>query len=294
MELLTPSFLRRLHHLRDRLSSSLARFEFFRTSPTGNLVTPETESHRPYSPGDDPRYIDWSIYARQERYLIKTVVREAEGVVHLLVDTSRSMGDPYPGKYHRYLETAAAIGYLALVAGNQVVLSSFSEQILLTRSFEKGENSAHGFLQQMQTLPRGSETDLNRSLEQLRGLLKDSFSRILIFSDFIDRKPYWENLHVLAATGSRLAALRILDEREKRPRLKGPLRMIDTESGRHVLRLVGHQLMKEYREGIRTFFRETEESFVRNRIPFMGASSDSSFEEIVLDFFLMPSWSNWS
>ncbi|MDF1525476.1 MAG: DUF58 domain-containing protein [bacterium] len=279
--------------MRDRLSSVLHRFEFFRATPTGHMVTPETDSYRPYAPGDDPRYIDWSIYARQDRYFIKTVVREDEGIIHLFVDSSGSMRSPHVSKYHRCLETAAGIGYLALLTGNQVILHSWSDRILLTRSYEEGESSTLDFLQQLETLPSGSETDLGQSLEQLRNLGEKSPSRLLVISDFIEKRSYWEQLNLLKAAGSRLAAIRIMHEREVAPRLRGHYQISDPESGRQVRRLIGYRLQKEYRKTINTFMRETEESFHQQRVPFLNSTTRSPFEELVLNFFHLPSWNGW-
>src|SRR5436190_23367408 len=51
----------------------------------------EFTEYRPYSPGDDPRYLDWRLYARTDRYFIKKFEDETNLRCHLLVDHSRSM-----------------------------------------------------------------------------------------------------------------------------------------------------------------------------------------------------------
>jgi uncharacterized protein (DUF58 family) len=48
--------------------------------------------HRPYSPGDDPRYIDWLAYARSDAYVMKLYREEVAPAVDLVLDTSSSMG----------------------------------------------------------------------------------------------------------------------------------------------------------------------------------------------------------
>src|ERR1700716_426876 len=52
----------------------------------------EFSEYRQYSPGDDPRYLDWRLYARSDRYFIKKFEDETNLRCHLLVDLSRSMG----------------------------------------------------------------------------------------------------------------------------------------------------------------------------------------------------------
>src|ERR1043166_3604611 len=52
----------------------------------------EFSEYRQYSPGDDPRYLDWRLYARSDRFYIKRFEEETNLRCHLLVDLSRSMG----------------------------------------------------------------------------------------------------------------------------------------------------------------------------------------------------------
>jgi hypothetical protein len=49
------------------------------------------QDHRPYLPGDDPRYIDWQAYARTGHYTMKLYREEVSPLVDLVLDTSASM-----------------------------------------------------------------------------------------------------------------------------------------------------------------------------------------------------------
>src|SRR5262249_5926185 len=61
---------------------------------------------------DDPRYLDWSAYGRLERLLVRLFDEEQELEVHLLLDSSASMGRG--AKFDRARQVAAALGYIAL------------------------------------------------------------------------------------------------------------------------------------------------------------------------------------
>ena len=52
----------------------------------------EFSEYREYSPGDDPRYLDWRLFARSDRYYVKRFEDETNLRCHLVLDTSRSMG----------------------------------------------------------------------------------------------------------------------------------------------------------------------------------------------------------
>ena len=49
------------------------------------------QDHRPYLPGDDPRYIDWQAYARTGVYTMKLYREEVSPLVDLILDVSASM-----------------------------------------------------------------------------------------------------------------------------------------------------------------------------------------------------------
>ena len=51
----------------------------------------EFSQYRQYILGDDPKYIDWKIYGRTDRYYIKQFEEETNLNCHILLDTSESM-----------------------------------------------------------------------------------------------------------------------------------------------------------------------------------------------------------
>jgi uncharacterized protein (DUF58 family) len=56
---------------------------------TGSSI--DFQDHRPYLPGDDPRYIDWQAYARTGNYTMKLYREEVSPQVDLVFDASESM-----------------------------------------------------------------------------------------------------------------------------------------------------------------------------------------------------------
>lgn len=68
---------------------------------TGNSL--EFQDHRPYFPGDNPRYINWSAYARTDHYSMKLYREEVSPKVDLIFDSSASMFFA-PGKAQRSWE----------------------------------------------------------------------------------------------------------------------------------------------------------------------------------------------
>src|SRR5256885_13528003 len=89
----------------------------------------EFTEYRQYSPGDDPRYLDWRLYARTDRYYIKKFEDETNLRCHLLVDNSRSMGyGSLPYTKAQYANTlAGTLAYFLYLQGDAVGLLSFDE-----------------------------------------------------------------------------------------------------------------------------------------------------------------------
>src|SRR5499427_4515947 len=91
----------------------------------------EFSEYREYTPGDDPRYLDWRLYARSDRYYVKRFEDETNLRCHLVLDTSRSMGyrsGPYSKS--EYARTAAAtIAYFLSTQRDAVGLLTFEDRI---------------------------------------------------------------------------------------------------------------------------------------------------------------------
>ena len=91
--------------------------------------------HREYVPGDDTRYIDWRVYGRNERYVIKQYEQETNFVGHLVVDASRSMlyGEGAANKLEVAKVIAATLAHLIIgqrdSAGLHIFDAGFRKQI---------------------------------------------------------------------------------------------------------------------------------------------------------------------
>jgi uncharacterized protein (DUF58 family) len=58
---------------------------------TGRGSSLDFQDHRPYLPGDDPRYINWQAYARTGVYTMKLYREEVSPTVDIVLDVSASM-----------------------------------------------------------------------------------------------------------------------------------------------------------------------------------------------------------
>src|SRR3982751_2542532 len=92
----------------------------------------EFADYRDYARGDDLRRLDWNIYARLERPFIKLLEDEEDLAVHLLIDTSASMGWPQDGnknlnKFLYAQRLTAGLAYISLATNDRLILSTLGE-----------------------------------------------------------------------------------------------------------------------------------------------------------------------
>jgi len=283
--ILSPRYLARLRALRERLGVALRRLETSRSSPTGQGRVPEFDTHRPYVPGDDPRDIDWTLFARLDRFFVKSMMREEEGVFHLLVDASASMRVPWPEKRERALEVAGALGYLALCAGQRVAAFAWADHLLGGREHRSGENGILPLLETLSSLSQGEGTDLGRSLGDFARLPSVPRSRVAVVSDLITLRPGEDALVLLASRQARTGAVQLLHPEEARLARRGHFLLTDPETGASVRRVVGYRALREMRARVDGFLAGTEGLFTRNGERFFRADTSLAFEEIVMGWF---------
>src|SRR5438093_1263038 len=77
-------------------------------------VSVEFADHRPYSPGDDFRFIDWNVFFRTDHLFLKLFEEEEDLYIYLLLDCSGSIDFGKPYKFHYLRRLTAAIGDLRL------------------------------------------------------------------------------------------------------------------------------------------------------------------------------------
>ncbi|WP_128476004.1 DUF58 domain-containing protein [Halorussus pelagicus] len=140
--------------------------------------------YRRYSPGDEPRFIDWNLYARTDELYVKQFEAERNFTVHVLVDSSASMDFGDPDKF----ETAAKIGlgfaYLTAREHNEFRFAVFDET---ARRLDRGRSNRGEVLELVEECnavePNG-EADFEAALADYAATI-DSKALVVVCSDFL-------------------------------------------------------------------------------------------------------------
>lgn len=226
----TPEFLNKLELL--KISAQRAflglRQGAYRSLKRGHGM--EFSDYRKYELGDNPRHIDWGLYARSDRIYVKRFVEEQDICVYIMLDTSSSMILPEsPSKWNRAKDLALAFSYISLMQQNSVSISALGN-VDTPRYY--GGKTIHSISAQLEKIQAVSERDLRGLIQKSAGRLK--FPGILIFiSDFL--MPL-ENIqscfNLLRAKNLEISAIQVLGDLDLEPWREGDRAyMLDSESG---------------------------------------------------------------
>lgn len=272
----------------------------------------EFDDFRDYTPGDDPRFIDWNALARLDRLVVKLFLEEQDLAVHLLVDASASMRDSggadAPSKVVFAQRLAFALSYIALSKQNRLSLSVLTPggvaslgEMRGRRNIQRAARFLIDSVREERTDARASAgIDINDGLREFARRRSGSGVSVVL-SDLLTPAPggpseglrYLAAGHGEASSGSFDAfAIQILSPSELEPEreaqasgggsLTGDLRLVDVESGAGVETSVTAALIRKYRENLERYLGDISSFCASRRIAHVLMRTDASLEESLL------------
>lgn len=193
----------------------------------------EFAEYRAYVEGDDPRFVDWNVYARTDRTYIRRYEGETNTRLMIALDASGSMGY---GSGHvtklRYAQfLAAALSYLATQQHDPVGLLVFDAALRSYRPPSGRAGNLPGLLHALENIAPGQPTDLEAALQSLAG----HYARrglVAVISDlYCDPAALTRAVRPLAQRGHDIMVLQLLDRQELSPAWRESVLLEDLESG---------------------------------------------------------------
>lgn len=148
----------------------------------------EFAEHREYTPGVDPRHIDWRVYGRRDKLYVKQYEEETSLRCYLLVDRSASMGYKSDGpltklEYGSYL--AASLAYLLAFQHDSVGLITCDTAVRDMVPPRQGPAHLRVIMEKLEQTAAGGETSLSETFHELAERLKRR-ALIVVISDLFD------------------------------------------------------------------------------------------------------------
>jgi uncharacterized protein (DUF58 family) len=244
----------------------------------------EFSEYRQYTPGDDPRYLDWRLYARSDRYYVKRFEDETNLRCYLVVDTSRSMGYR-SGSYSKteYARTAAAtIAYFLSLQRDAVGLLTFEDQVVEYLPPRHRPGHLRRLMAALERQPAGRATDLAVPLEQIAATVRKRGLVILLSDLLAPAEPLRARLGYLRSRGHDVIVLRVLDPREVHFSFEAPAMFHDVESGQE-LYIDPSEAKEAYLRRFAAHAGEIERFCVDLGIEFETIATDRPLELVLFD-----------
>lgn len=187
---------------------------------------------RAYEPGDDVRFLDWNVTARQGKPYVRRFVEERALTLWLVVDVSGSLrfGPEGRSKADRAAQAAALLAAAAVKNGDRVGLAMVSDRIEAEVPPGGGDRHLARVVRALVATPAASRrTDLAVGLPRLGRSMRRAL--VVVLSDFLSPDPTPAGPWRRAAGRHQVLALRFVDPREEALPDAGLIDLEDAEGG---------------------------------------------------------------
>ncbi len=247
----------------------------------------EFSEHRPYMQGDPIKNLDWKVYAKSEKYVVKQFEDETNLIAHIILDVSKSMDYKHSASVTKleYAATlAASMTYLMLKQQDAVGLTLYSDRIESYLPPKTGRVYIKKLLMQIsKTLP-SNKTATADCLGQIAEKVKKR-GLIILFSDlFDDVDKVLLSLKKFHAKKNEVIVFQILDPIERNFDFGKDAIFIDKETGEE-LSTQPYHIQRSYSEAMIEYLEKIKSECLNNGIDYNLVETKDSFDKALFNYF---------
>ena len=220
-KLLTPELLSQLERL-ELVTRKVFRGRMKgerRSKRKGQSV--EFADFRNYVAGDDLRLLDWNLYARLDKLIIKLFLEEEDLHFYTLIDSSLSMDFGSPTKLEYAKQLAAALGFVGLIRTDRVRIETLSQGVGERGPILRGRHSVWRMLEHVEAIqPDDRQVPLAEGVKNfcLRNAGKGV---VVLISDLMDKAGYEQALRYFVSHQVDCFVIHVLSQEELEPECAG-------------------------------------------------------------------------
>jgi uncharacterized protein (DUF58 family) len=241
----------------------------------------EFADYRSYYPGDDYRQIDWNVYGRVDRLMLRLYEQEEDLSVYLLLDCSASMQFGTPRKLDYAKKLTAALAYVALNHLDRVSITALDEAVVERLAPTRGKNRIFTVFDFLRPLRPGGRTNLADALGTFVAQNKRRGVAILI-SDLYDPAGFEEGINRLRYGRFEAHVIHVCDPTDADPRLHGEVDIVDAETGESRQVTVTPRLLARYGEAHAAYVERVRSFCLRKRVGLSVIDTRTPVEEAML------------
>lgn len=267
---------------------------------TGKHTSPEKgfsvefAEHREYTPGDDPRNLDWRVMAKSDRNVIKQFIEETNLRVTLAVDISGSMA--FCGEeaatidgsalskfsYARYL--ASALAYLFIKQGDAAGLVTFDSEVRHYLRAGSRPSQVRRIVDSLYEAAPGADTKVGQVLHEVAERVHKRGLVVLVSDLFDEPQEIVEALHHFDFRQHELVIFHVLADEELTFPFKTFQRFRDLEGVEPMLRIDPQAVRAAYLERVREFVKTMEAACGNLRADYVPVNTKTPLRETLLRY----------
>jgi uncharacterized protein (DUF58 family) len=243
----------------------------------------EFAEHKAYVPGDPVEHIDWKVFARSRRLVVRKYREEKDMPGYLLVDTSRSMSYRPKGRDAKILRAArmaASLAYLMHRQGDKSALALFSDR--LEKALPPGSTRGHLFelcsLLEDSCVGLGGLTAPHFALQQCLPLFRRRGCLVVISDFFVDLEALFDALGQFLHRKFRIMLLHVMDPDEYHLPDVPMARFIDLESNASI-HVAPDEIREAYTQEMDTLIEKLKKESDRRGIHYHQLRTDQPYIE---------------
>jgi uncharacterized protein (DUF58 family) len=250
-----------------------------RTKKSGSGI--EFADHRAYTHGDDLRTLDWNVYARTGRALVKLFEEEEDLAIYVLLDCSGSMGHGRPSKFAHARRLAAAMAYVGLTNLDRVALLAWSTEVTRRMPPARGKNRIFKVFEFLRSVRPSGHTALAAAARSFAAEHKRRGVAVVV-SDLYDPAGFERGLNAIRYQKFEPMVIHVTDARDSDPGLRGDVTLVDAETGETRDVTLTPELVARHRQAHAAWCAEIEGFCKTRQVPYVAADVTGAFEEQVL------------
>ncbi len=256
----------------------------------------EFSEHRKYVRGDDPRLLDWSVYAKTDRLYIKKFQAETTLDAYLLMDTSASMGFPSPddiepggaprlSKLDYAICLAATLGHMMISQQDSVGMFAFDQKLRSALPPRSRRSHLTRLIAELARIRPTTGTGLGQSLHEVAQRVRKRGLMILFSDMFAESHAVIDALHHLRFRGHDLIVFCVLDAAEARFPYRGMTRFEAVERSDSV---TGDalSLRTNYLNALGRFLDTYRDALSAVRAEFVQVDTSMTFDQALIPFLM--------
>jgi uncharacterized protein (DUF58 family) len=244
----------------------------------------EFAEYREYAPGDPVARIDWPVYARSDRYVIRRFHEDVSIRCYIMLDISASMkyhqdGALQKSEYACYL--AAGMMYVMVQQGDMVSLITFDDQI---REYYEPSGTFVGLkpmLQGLEKIEPKNKGNIEAALHSAAELIKGR-ALVVVISDLLEEpESILQGINHLYYDGKEVTLFHILDPAEMNMSITGLADVTSLET-KDKITVDFRRIRDAYLEQLRLYLDELRSGLQKTRSEYILTETRTEVYDAIL------------